>query len=236
MINLPTITYNSGSSLYDALCCALSYNSSDYNWSAGDPPDLKYSLIASSLGDELLRIGTPSASFFPEPLSIFNAGNTPPDFDFDGESDLDILLVDVGGNKATIICSNLNTATIEGSITTDLKIVSAFTKGGAGEDYILNVSAITAAGAALWGGDGAGGERTTPDPDGDPDTIFSDRRDEFENGVIDESWEDANDAESARMQESPPYVDYIGDEIKRGLGDEIKANPITNSPEDISKK
>jgi hypothetical protein len=86
------------------------------------------------------------------------------DMNFDGTHDVDAILADLGSaHFATALCASVNTAAISAFLSgmVVITIPSVFTAGGAGIDYALNTTAITSAGASLWGGDGAGGERTT---------------------------------------------------------------------------
>ena len=234
-IEYPTLEYNEETSHYDVLCCALSYDGNDYNHLSGPVPpgDFKYCNYEDWTNQEF--VGTPSAITDPEPQALVNVVPS-------GTNNITVLLIsgDPGGGMMyiTTLCEVTQVVAVIANLppflSVDLTINDVFIANGAGLDFTFAESAIAAASATLWGGDGAGGERTTPSDDS-IDTRFRDRRDKFQDGATDNSWNDDKDDENARIQNTPPYVDY-GKEPKRGLGDEIKTNPIKNSPEEKSKR
>lgn len=155
-VTYPTITYNAGTGRYDALCCAVSYSGTDYNSAAGGLDNKSCVFIGSSLAD-LLTVSTPTG-LNPEPVDLFSVT----DMGFDGSEDIDIVLSG-GIAPATLLISTSNTAAIIAAlgvagIPVIATIPSVFTASGG--VYTLDESAIHDAGATLWGGDGAGGERT----------------------------------------------------------------------------
>lgn len=160
-ITYPSLTFNGVH--YDSLCCAMSYGGNDYHYvEVGGIWYAKHCGFADLAGD-FVNIGAPSAVAFTEPQTVFDTG----DLDVDGTSDIDaLLLLQADGiHRGTVLCDTDNTAGLVAvlptmGITIDLVIASVFTANGAGIDYTFNLAAITGAGATLWGGDGADGERT----------------------------------------------------------------------------
>ena len=146
-VALPTIAWNAAREDYRALSCALEFNGAVYNHSSEGPGTMVF------MGTEQMF-----AVIADEPHNLMASGIT-------GESGpLAIALVTDGESRATIVCPNSVAATLEA--TADLVILSVFAAPeGPGADFgPVNIAAITAAGAALWGGDGRGGDRPLPEP------------------------------------------------------------------------
>lgn len=142
---------------YEALCAALSYDGVDYN--ELPDADAKYCLFATVV-ESAVPVGTPSAGYHAarEPKNISDSL-------IDGSENLTALLVAVFGVHVTMFLPNsaVAAATItigEAGGTVDLEIADVFTATAPGDDFTFVLAAITDAGAVLWGGDGAGGERS----------------------------------------------------------------------------
>jgi hypothetical protein len=107
-------------------------------------------------------VGAPSSAYKPEPRNVSALNG------FDGTEDIDMIVVHNGSGdfKTTYLVAATNTTNVSNFLIgsgyiIDATISSVYTANGATSNYTFNLSAITAAGATLWGGDGAGGERST---------------------------------------------------------------------------
>jgi len=157
-----------------AACCAIAYDNGGglknyVNLPGGAPGSPPASVYAFSFSGSPMIITPPSFSagppFSTEPAALYGSG-MPYDFGFVGTENADIILGHLGTDYLTVICTTSRRAALIGEfagagITVDLEIPNVFISNGAGNDYNFNLSAITGAGAALWGGDGVNGERTT---------------------------------------------------------------------------
>jgi hypothetical protein len=143
---LPAISWYAQREDFRALSCVLEFNGAVYDSSSEGPGTMIF------MGTEQMF-----AVIADEPHNLMASGIT-------GESGpLAIALTTVGEARMTIVCPNSVAATLEA--TADLVIMSVFAAPeGPGADFgPINLSAITAAGAALWGGDGRGGDRPVPE-------------------------------------------------------------------------
>ncbi len=144
---LPTIEWNAARENYRALSCALEFNGAVYNHSSDGPGTMVF------MGTEQMFVVIDG-----EPHNLMASGIA------SESGPLAIALVTDGETRTTIVCPDSVAETLEA--TADLVILSVFAAPeGPGADFgTVNTAAITAAGAALWGGDGRGGDRPLPEP------------------------------------------------------------------------
>ena len=180
----PSIVYSSGG--YVATTAAISLSGNDFNYGlefdGGLFPDRKYCIFLTMDDGYINCVGTQSADSNNEPYHVARI-----DGDHEVTGNLGVLLItyddessdppvafkatlyvpqgpDVDEYKpgdGTIECVRwMIASSIEIDPLTIPMIKDVFLAQGAGSNYLLNESAITDYGAALWGGDGAGGERS----------------------------------------------------------------------------
>jgi hypothetical protein len=166
VITLPSITWTGGTH-YEGTAAALSFatdgvNIHNYNFYfvGPSPTDQKYSFIGTSVA-ALDYIGTATALSHAEPYDI-PVGIT-------GAENLSAILFSMYTGVmvySTAYCPESATATVSSDLVglganIDLVIDNVFVQHGAGVSFgDIQTTPITAAGASLWGGDGAGGDRT----------------------------------------------------------------------------
>ncbi len=160
---LPTLNYNAVTGHYDATCCVLVHNEVVYK----STPNGDGSIVSGAVAGDCVFVCLPSNETTPEPQEVFCLS----DMGIDGSEAVDaILCVTTGVDRMTFFCAHSNTAALiallkaEGNSVVDFGsgqeyIASVFTAPQSGADYVIDASAITGAGASLWGGDGADGER-----------------------------------------------------------------------------
>jgi len=169
LITFPRVTYIGGGNSWQVTTVAIAWNGTDFNTSGpAGFSDKKYCVFADSRVSTTF-VGTESALNSPEPVTITSIRG------LDGTVDLDAILATINGDPVTFITAATETAGFvlflqgQGGILDDI-IYSIYSHPvGFNPNnppapftaaYTLNLNNITAAGATLWGGDGAGGERT----------------------------------------------------------------------------
>ena len=160
----PSIHYAGG--FYYATSGGLTYGGNDYNCYWSGPPCIPvgwtghYTMFLDGIGTKV-GVGTPDADHYAEPQSLAALAG------FDGTEDIDATLYSyVGGFYMVVYSGQSQTAdvrdyTVAAGYTFVATCTAVFEHHGAGVDYTYSAANVASCGMSLWGGDGAGGQRTS---------------------------------------------------------------------------
>lgn len=168
---IPNVYYDSELGCYIFQMCSLTYGGNDYSDSYASTDSHYCCFYGGTAGGSiyLYKAGNTDANTpqVREPLALKGYGVYGMPYDganVDGSTDIDIVLTQISGNYITILVesslrSELVTNLTSSGYSVDLQVPSVYTANGVGSDYTFDETAITGAGATLWGADGADGKR-----------------------------------------------------------------------------